>query len=93
MLALEAVESGEPLFDPREAGWVGLDGVAIRAQLGGDVGDLEGERPHPLGDRVERRIVARDFLEGTGAAESAALPPPSPSSPPAVACNARPPPG
>ena len=60
VLALQAVERGQPLLDLLEPARIGLDAVEVGAQLGGDVGDLEPERRDPRGDRIERGVDALD---------------------------------
>ena len=63
VLALEALELGEPLLDLVEAAGRRLDGLAVAAQLAREVVGLDGERARPGAQGVELGVDAADALE------------------------------
>ena len=59
VLALQAVVLLEPLLHLLEASGLGLERLAVAAQLGTQLVGLDPQRAHPLGERVELRVRAR----------------------------------
>ena len=68
VLALEALELGEPLLDLVQAAGRRLDGLAVAAQLACEVVGLDGEGARPGAQGIELGVDAADALERRGGA-------------------------